>query len=505
MAVYEKDLFISYAHIDNQPLKEDLSGWISRFHASLEALLSMRMGKSVNIWRDDKLQGNDHFADEIVSQFSKTAALVSVLSPRYLNSEWCAREVNAFCEHADRSGGLLVKNKARIFKVLKSPVDSEEPLPSIMQELLGYEFYKTEDGVPVEMDEFYGKQYGQDFNRMLNKLAFEIAVLLSELGEESNTGSEHSNKPVIYLAECSFDLKKYREVLEAELRRLGYRVLPDRQLPRTESNYLESVDALVGQCQLSLHLIGSKYGVVPDGPSDKSTADLQNDVAAKHSESRGLRRVVWIAEHGLSEQMRQRNFIESLQSDPEAQKGAELIEGSFEDFRSAAESAISLIEREHAEAESGSPDSDEEVVNTQPQHAIYLICTEEDRKATVALRKQCRDSGLNVSLPAFKGDAAEVRAINEHQLANADTILVFYGMGDEAWKRSIDSEIRKLPGYRSNNKPFQTYTYLAAPSSCDKQDMIDMDEPNLIDAMSGFDQSQVDNLLQSIGTEAVVV
>ena len=32
---FEKQVFISYAHIDNEPLSEKQQGWITRFHASL--------------------------------------------------------------------------------------------------------------------------------------------------------------------------------------------------------------------------------------------------------------------------------------------------------------------------------------------------------------------------------------------------------------------------------------------------------------------------------------
>ena len=53
MAAFRKDLFISCAHIDNQPLTPEQKGWISRFHATLEALLSMRLGQAAKIWRDD--------------------------------------------------------------------------------------------------------------------------------------------------------------------------------------------------------------------------------------------------------------------------------------------------------------------------------------------------------------------------------------------------------------------------------------------------------------------
>src|SRR5260370_12149218 len=127
---FEKHLFISYAHIDNQPLTPEQQGWVSRFHSSLEAVLSMRMGRKAEIWRDLKLSGNDIFADEIVSQFPKTALLISVLTPRYIQSDWCTREVREFCEVAEQSGGLVVDNKSRVIKVIKTPVDSEAALPT---------------------------------------------------------------------------------------------------------------------------------------------------------------------------------------------------------------------------------------------------------------------------------------------------------------------------------------------------------------------------------------
>ena len=63
------------------------------------------MGGKAKIWRDEKLQGNDVFADEIVAQFKQTAVLVSIVTPRYLNSDWCTREVREFCQSAQQTGG----------------------------------------------------------------------------------------------------------------------------------------------------------------------------------------------------------------------------------------------------------------------------------------------------------------------------------------------------------------------------------------------------------------
>src|SRR3954467_12059982 len=142
---FQTQLFISYAHIDNQPLTPEQQGWISRFHASLDAMLSMRLGRKAEIWRDAKLAGNDIFANEIVGQFPRTALMVSVLSPRYVNSDWCTREIREFCEAAGNSGGVVVQNKSRVIKVIKTPIDNEENLPEVIRNTLGYQFFVFDD------------------------------------------------------------------------------------------------------------------------------------------------------------------------------------------------------------------------------------------------------------------------------------------------------------------------------------------------------------------------
>jgi hypothetical protein len=135
---FERHLFISYAHIDNQPIIAEQQGWVSQFHRSLETMLSMRMGRKAEIWRDRKLSGNDIFAAEILAQFPKTALLIFVLTPRYVDSDWCSRELREFCKIAEESGGMVMENKSRVIKVIKTPVENEGPLPPVMKDILGY-------------------------------------------------------------------------------------------------------------------------------------------------------------------------------------------------------------------------------------------------------------------------------------------------------------------------------------------------------------------------------
>jgi hypothetical protein len=494
---FEKDIFISYAHIDNEPLTPEQQGWITRFHSSLESLLSMRMGGKARIWRDNKLQGNDVFASEIVDQFAKTAVLVSVLTPRYLISDWCRKEVAEFCKRAEESGGMVVANKARVFKVLKTPVDTQEALPRALQDVLGYEFFTIEDGAPLELDSAYGEKFAQDYNRKVGKLAWDVSQLLKTLqvsADDQDHDEPDQSKAVVYLAECSYDRKQAREILEGELRRHGNTVLPDQELPREEDEYVAAVEELLKRCQLSVHLIGQTYGGVPDGPSQKSSVMLQNELAAKRSRSNGLKRVIWVPEGTRSGQAQQQAFIDALHQDAEAQFGADLVTADIEGLKTSIHAILAKLEKPET------PLPAEQAAAADRAKLIYLICNEKDRKATIPLRKFCRGLGFEVAIPAFEGDATAVREAHQQLVANADAVILFYGAGDEAWKRTLDNELKKMPGHRSGKPLLASYTFLADPKTSDKEDLIDMAEPNLINGLGDFSETMMTAFVQTLNT-----
>lgn len=497
---FERHIFISYAHMDNQPLPPEQQGWISRFHDSLNSMLSMRLGREARIWRDDKLQGNDDFAGEIADQFDTTAILVSVLTPRYLNSEWCTREVREFCEQAEHQGGVMVGHKSRVFKVLKTPIDSERSLPPIISDVLGYEFFTFENGAPLELDPAYGPTFAQNYNRKIGKLAWEAAQLLGTL-EKGGLGDAKSVAPdpagaAVYLAECSSDRRDARERLEAALQHHGYTVLPDQKLPLDdEADYVEKARQAMARCRLSIHLIGNSYGVVPDGPSHKSTVVLQNELAAQESKSGALKRVIWLPD-ARSDRPRQQAFIDALHQDPEAQYGADLLTGSLEELKGAIHETLAVIQK----GERSSPEV--KAAGAAECRRVYLICVKQDRRASLPLRRYLKDAGLEVSIPAFDGGdggASAVREANHQLLCSCDAVLVFYGAGDEAWKRTIDNELMKMAAYRGGRPLLANYTYLAEPQTEDKQDLIELGEAGVITGLAGFEAAALEDFCQALG------
>lgn len=521
---FEHDLFISYAHIDNLPLTAEQQGWVTRFHATLAAQLSMRLGSVARIWRDDKLRGNDVFADEIVQQFGRTALLVSVLSPRYMASDWCKRELTAFCAEAGRSGGLVAGNKGRVFKVVKTPVDDQTTLPPSVRDTKGYEFFTDCDGAPLELDPAYGLKYSEGYFRMVGILSWELAQLLKTLQMPSVQPAQQAandpasaspvgaaplprpaapaapaddRRPLVYLAECTADRREVRSMLDAELKLHGVRVLPDLALPRDdEAAYSAAVAGLLARCALSIHLVGGVYGAVPDGAGDKSVSVLQNELAAAQCRSGGLTRLIWLPDGTASAQPQQHAFIHRLLEDDDAQFGADLLTGDVEALKATMHATLKKLEKPAPlPAPPPGPDGRDDGAGAdgvQGMHGagdsrppqVYLLCDARDRKATVPLRRWLKAQGAEVALPAFEGGAAQVREANEQQVASCDAVLLFYGAGDEAWKRTTDNDLVKRRGLRGADAP-PLFTWLANPPSPDKDDLVDMAEPRLIDGRSG--------------------
>ena len=405
----------------------------------------------------------------------------------------------------------MIGNKSRVFKVIKTPVDNREAesLPAHMKDLIGFEFFAYKDGAPLELGPDFGPEYSQLYLQKVALLAQDITQLLKALQAEDQASKSDDpkgiadarapGKPAVYLAECGYDRKPARELLEGELKRLGYPVLPDRRLPGDEAEFIAAVGDLLSRSALSIHFVGEQYGAVPDGPTDRSASMIQNEAAVARCRAGGLKRLIWLPQGTGSEDDRQRKFIAALHGNAESQFGADLIAGDIEELRGAIHATLRTIE--HPEPKQPEPDpAGEQPAFGNSAKLIYFICGEKDRKASVPVRKVCRQLGFEVALPAFEGDAAEVRRSNQQHLASCEAVILFYGAGEEAWKRTIDNELKKMAVYRDAKLPPAVATYLADPRTDDKQDMIDMDEPGLIDGLESLAEPALTKFLQEPAT-----
>ena len=103
MEVY--DVFISYAHLDNRPFRpnEIESGWVSRFDYVLSNLLSQELGRPAKIWRDRNMDSNDYIWGTVEENMLKSLAFILIISPSYLNSQWCPERSREHLSREDLS------------------------------------------------------------------------------------------------------------------------------------------------------------------------------------------------------------------------------------------------------------------------------------------------------------------------------------------------------------------------------------------------------------------
>lgn len=484
---FEHDFFISYAHIDDQALVAGEQGWISELHRLLEIRVGQMRGQKPRIWRDLKLRGNDMFSDVILDRFPRIAALVSVFSPRYVQSEWCTRELNEFCRAAERSGGLRLGDKVRIFKVVKTPV-SRERLPEAVQPMLGYEFFiYDESGRPRELSQDYG---GRDraFLTKLDDLAYDIAQLLEMMANGQET--ESTSKGTVFLAETSFELREEREAIRRDLVRNGYEVLPDRTLPLVASELDTQVSEQLLRSKVSIHLIGRNYGVVPDG-AVQSVVERQQALASEVAAKSELSSIIWLPQQLQIEDHRQQRFVEHLQTSPAVHSTAELLEVPLEDLKA-------FIYRKLT-APPAAPAVKAAAAAAVPDHPrVYLLSDQQDAAATHPLEDSLFDAGFEVVLPLFHEDEAEARLEHDENLRSCDVLVLYYGAGDEGWLRRKMRELQKSAALEREKPWLARAIYVAGPPTPQKERFRTHELTLIREPSAGFDGSVLAPLLAQI-------
>ncbi|MBC8029522.1 MAG: DUF4062 domain-containing protein [Pyrinomonadaceae bacterium] len=457
---YENDLFISYAHIDNAGFSEVEKGWIDLLHEALDWRLPQLMGEPVKIWRDRKLGGNDVFNDTIVIELSNAAILIAVVSPRYYLSSSCQEELKIFYTAADKTGGLRVNDKHRVFKVVKTFVPLEEH-PSELRDMLGYEFYALDkaSGRFREYDNEIGPKGEKDkrYWEKFEDLAQDIAYLLKRMVEDQGPQPPEpaSAGATIYLAETTSDLREERDKVKRELLQHGHEVLPDKALPQEAPPLQEVVRDYLKRSRLSVHLIGENYGSIPEQETERSIVRMQEELAMERGDDAQFSRLIWMPPGLQPTDPRQQKFVIDLQNSFTSHNGSELLQVKLEDLKT-------IIQTKLTQKPKLPP-----VVSEASR--IYLICDQSDVEAVTPLQDYLFDRGCEVTLPLGEGSEAEVFQDHKDNLLICDAVLIFQGRASEGWLRMKLRELLKLPGYGRTTPLLEKAIYVAAPESPPKE------------------------------------
>jgi hypothetical protein len=455
---FQEDVFISYSSTDDEPLYGTEEGWVTHLHRDLEGRLKQLLSRQLKVWRDDEnLQGNDELTPTLIEQLRKTGVLLSIVSPPYFESKWCMKEFRIFCVHASQHGGLRVENKSRLFKVVKTPVERSAQPPE-MRDLVSFDFYeKTKTGSTLEYTGEYGDR--KKYARKVNDLAYGIANFLRIL---SGQLKGFAPRATVYLAETAPDMKEAREDIWRDLLQRGFAVLPDEELSPDDANFETKVKVLLGQSDLSIHLIGEGYGDVVKAGSTSAVA-AQAGLAAERCSDASFRRVIWLPPGIEASDPRQRDFLETLQNDSAAQHGTELLQGKIEDLKTFLNDWLAAKENSERAASS-------KINGKRGPLRLYMIADAQDISsgATRPLEDFFFDRGLEVIVSGEGEDETQIREIHFEHLRLCDACLIFYGMGSNLWLESKRNDLRRIVDGRADPVRAKVI-YIAPPANEHKQ------------------------------------
>lgn len=476
------DVFVSYAHVNNQPFVPEQPGWVSALVENLRASLAQKLPRKdgvagASVWMDPRLPGNREFDEEIQEALRQSATLLIVLSSAYLDSDWCRRERESFLKGIAERGEPA---KGRVFVVEYE----EAPRPPELDKLLGYRFWSRDADDPASRPLGFPVPTPEErtYYNMVWDVAAEMAAQLKSMRAAGAPPAPAPAGPTVYLAETTDDLDAQRDEMRRYLNQAGYRVVPEGWYPRDDpGEYAEAATRDMADAKLFVQLLGPVPGrrppTLPEG-----YAALQCRLA----EEARLEVVQW----------RPRELDPATVGDPhlrELLERATVQATGLEEFK---RNVVEILRR---------PPPPPPAPPAAPGAAgdlklVFVNNDRPDQELAHSIFKALQERQLGASVMLNQGTPEEMREYLQANLVSCDGLILVYGDTSQAWLISQVQEYRKARGRRERD--LQAWAVCEGPPP-DRGDLA-FRFPNLkvINCRRGFDAASLDEFIAGLAAEA---
>lgn len=357
---FEYDIFVSYRHNDNK-----YDGWVTEFVEKLTQELDATLKDKLTIFFDknprEGLQ-ETHHVDQSINTKIKSLIFIPIISQTYCDTSSFAwrQEFMVFKGESEADAlGRMVKlpngNVAsRILPIKIHDIDVDD-VKLLETELAGalrsIDFIYRDAGVnrplrPVD-DEINVTGGKVLYRNQINKLANAIkeivqGIKLKDRGEVVHTPLHDitarqiipttfttslpaalkvqvidRQRPNLYLAWTSSDLKEQREELAIVLQKAGFNVLPATDCPADDNTFKVRVAEEMAKCTCSLHMLGSEFGRRFETDEEISFPQFQFMEAKKRIDAADaeFNTFIWLyPEAGTVVKPAQQNFIKYIRN-----------------------------------------------------------------------------------------------------------------------------------------------------------------------------------------------
>ncbi|MBA4056975.1 MAG: hypothetical protein C0490_19830 [Marivirga sp.] len=267
-------VFLSYARQDNDVPEE----WVTNFYKDLNRYARVYSGKhQLEVWKDDisREKRSESIEEEIKKGLKDSEMLIALVSPSYVQSWWGAFEREYFRRF------VLSEKQNRILNVIKLKISPDE-VKTLSRDLkvnFAYNFCKDIDGVPITI-----MNGDPDYEKTLIALATSIANKLKE--KPTTTALK------VFVANTTEDLLLDINRMIAELESLkGVKidVVTVGNFGESEEEQREQILDVIGECALSIHLLGHGAGY------RAASFQWETIIDHLHKQSVNIKVITWIS------------------------------------------------------------------------------------------------------------------------------------------------------------------------------------------------------------------
>lgn len=356
---YDYDIHISYRYHDN-----NYDGWVTEFVERLNQELSATLKDKLTIFFDknpeDKRMGFEN-EDGSTTPKINSLILIPIISLTYcdVNSPIWKNEFRVFQEEIKKdSFGTNIKlpngnTTSRVIPVKIHDIDTDDVKlleSSLSGGLRSIDFIYREQGInrplhPTD-DEKNDNPQRPKYRNQINKLANVIKEIISGIkqSKQSNPFEAPSYQPTarqivpnvistslssaikvqvinrqrpnIYLAWTSNDLKESREEMAIILQKAGFNVLPSVDCPADDETFKEKTVEEIQKCVCSLHMLSGEFGRRFESDEEVSFPQYQFlETKKKIDAAADFNVFVWqLPENSVSMKPAQQNFIKHIRN-----------------------------------------------------------------------------------------------------------------------------------------------------------------------------------------------
>jgi hypothetical protein len=185
---YEHDIFVTYGH------EKTSNKWVLKLQVDLsdaldEILQSKIKRRFIDVYIDEKLRKNLRLRNQLQKHAEESAFLLVVMSPFYLDSDWCRNELAWFAAAAS----LRAMPDRRIFIVHQYPTERAS-WPHELTDLTPYLFFARYGEIDLPVGRF-GDEDERVYLEAVYSLAGQIKLQIDELQAEAKKFRPSSAPP----------------------------------------------------------------------------------------------------------------------------------------------------------------------------------------------------------------------------------------------------------------------------------------------------------------------